>query len=62
MRSFADFENSFIHLDIIETIVDCVCAGKARSGEIRSLEFDAEILNKAVNNTIKLIDEMTEVE
>ena len=49
-------------LDIIETIVDCVCAGKARSGEIRSLEFDAEILNKAVNNTIKLIDEMTEVE
>lgn len=49
-------------LDIIETIVDCVCAGKARSGEIRSLEFDAEILNKAVNNTVKLIDEMIEVE
>ena len=49
-------------LDIIETIVDCVCASKARSGEIRSLEFEAEILlNKAVNNTVKLIDEMTEV-
>lgn len=49
-------------LDIIETIVDCVCAGKARSGEIRSLEFDEDILNKAVANTVKLIDEMTEVE
>lgn len=49
-------------LDIIETIVDCTCAGKARSGEIRSLEFDEEILNKAVANTVKLIDEMTEVE
>ena len=48
-------------LDIIETIVDCVCAGKARSGEIRPLEFDEEILNKAVANTVKMIDEMTEV-
>ena len=49
-------------LDIIETIVDCVCAGKARSGKIRSLEFDEEILKKAVANTVKLVDEMTEVE
>jgi len=49
-------------LDIIETIVDCICAGKARSGEIRPLEFDEEILKKAVANTVKLIDEMIEVE
>ena len=49
-------------LDILETIVDCVCAGKARSGEIRPLEFDEEILKKAVVNTVKLIDEMTEVD
>ena len=49
-------------LDIIETIVDCICAGKARSGKIRPLEFDEEILKKAVANTVKLIDEMTEVE
>lgn len=49
-------------LDIIETIVDCVCAGKARSGEIRSLEFDDEILKKAVDNTVKLIDNIVEVE
>jgi len=49
-------------LDIIETIVDCTCAGKARSGEIRPLEFNEKILKKAVTNTVKLIDEMTEVE
>lgn len=48
--------------DIIETIVDCVCAGKARSGEIRSLEFNEEILKKAVENTVKLVDQMVEVE
>lgn len=49
-------------LDILETIADCVCAGKARSGEIRELEFNDEILKKAVANTVKLIDDMTEVE
>ncbi len=48
-------------LDIIETIADCVCAGKARSGEVRPIEFNNEILKKAVANTVKLIDEMTEV-
>lgn len=48
-------------LDIIETIVDCVCAGKTRSGEIRSLEFDDKILKLALENTIKFIDNITEV-
>ena len=48
-------------LDIIETIVDCVCAGKTRSGEVRPLEFNQEILEKAVKNTVKLIDDITEV-
>lgn len=49
-------------LDIIETIVDCVCAGKARSGEIRNLEFDGETVKKAIENTVKLINDITEVE
>lgn len=48
-------------LDIIETIVDCVCAGKARSGEVRPLEFNQEILEKAVKNTVALVDNLTEV-
>ena len=49
-------------LDVIEMIVDCVCAGKARSGEVRPLEISDDILRLAVKNTVKLIDDMTEVE
>ncbi|MBO7715156.1 MAG: hypothetical protein J6S85_16425, partial [Methanobrevibacter sp.] len=46
-------------LDIIETIVDCVCAGKSRSGEVRPLEFNEEIVKLAITNTIKMIDDFT---
>jgi len=49
-------------LDIIEMVVDCVCAGKARSGQVRPLEVSNEILQKALENTVKLIDTLTEVE
>ena len=49
-------------LDIIEMIVDCVCAGKARAGNIRPLEINDEILKKAFNNTVKLVDNITEIE
>jgi len=48
-------------LDIIEMIVDCVCAGKARAGEVRQMEINDEILKKAFDNTVKLIDDNTEV-
>lgn len=48
--------------DVIEMIVDCVCAGKARSGEVRPLEISDDILRLAVENTVKLIDNLTEVE
>ena len=43
-------------------IADCVCAGKARSGKVRPIEINEEILKKAVDNTVKLIDKYTEVE
>lgn len=49
-------------LDVIEMIVDCVCAGKTRSGEIKGLEITTDILEKALKNTVKLIDDMTMVE
>ena len=49
-------------LDVIEMIVDCVCAGKTRSGEVRDLEISTDILEKALKNTVKLIDDMTVVE
>ena len=42
-------------IDVLEMIVDCTCAGLARSGEVRGLEINAEILEKAVQNTVKLI-------
>ena len=43
-------------------VVDCVCAGKARSGEIRGLEINQEILGKALKNTVKKINEMVKCE
>ena len=49
-------------LDVIEMIVDCVCAGKTRSGEVRDLEISIDILEKALKNTVKLVDDMTAVE
>ena len=48
-------------LDVIEMIVDCVCAGKTRSGEVRPLEISDDILKRAVANTVKLVDDITYV-
>lgn len=48
-------------IDVLEMISDCVCAGMARSGEIRDLEIDSDILNRAVKNTAELIKNMIEV-
>ena len=48
-------------LDVIEMIVDCVCAGKTRRGEVRDLEISTDILEKALKNTVKLVDSMTVV-
>lgn len=49
-------------LDVLEMIADCVCAGMARSGEVRDLEISADILEKAVQNTVKLISKEIVVE
>ena len=46
-------------LDVIEMIVDYVCAGKTRIGEVRDLEISTDILEKALKNTVKLVDDMT---
>lgn len=48
-------------LDVIEMIVDCVCAGKARAGEVRSIEINDEILRKALDNTVLKVNDMTEL-
>lgn len=48
-------------IDVLEMIADCTCAGLARSGEIRDLEIDNDILNRAVKNTAELIKNMVAV-
>lgn len=48
-------------IDILEMITDCVCAGMARSGDIRPIEIDDDILNKALVNTTKMIKNMITV-
>jgi hypothetical protein len=45
-------------LDVLEMIADCVCAGMARSGDVRDVEINEEILNKALKNTVTLIKDM----
>ena len=45
-------------IDVLEMIADCVCAGMARSGEIRDLEINSDILNRAVQNTANIIKQM----
>lgn len=42
-------------VDVLEMIADCVCAGLARSGEVRDLEISSDILERAVKNTVDLI-------
>lgn len=48
-------------LDVIEMAVDCVCAGKTRSGKVRDLEISTDILEKALRNTVKMVYDMTAV-
>lgn len=48
-------------IDVLEMVADCVCAGMARSGEVRDLEIDEDILSRAVKNTAELIKSMIKV-
>ena len=43
-------------------ICDCVCAGMARSGHVRDLEINKEILERAVSNTVKMLEDIVELE
>ena len=48
-------------IDVLEMIVDCTLAGLTRSGTVRPVEINDEILKKAVDNTVQLIKNMIEV-
>lgn len=43
--------------DVIEMVCDCVSAGMARSGEVRQLEIRGDVLQKALENTVKILQE-----
>lgn len=52
--------NSYVHedvdlIDVLEMISDCISAGLARSGKVRPIEIDKDVLYKAFENTCKLI-------
>ena len=51
-------------IDILEMIVDCVCAGKARSGEVNPefLMLKQGVLKKAYWNTVKKISDTVVLE
>ena len=49
-------------IDVMEMVIDCVCAGMARSGKVRPLEISDDILRKAVANTAKEIEEAIQLE
>lgn len=50
-------------LDVLEMIVDCITAGKSRTGEVdmRFLVLQDGVLEKAYWNTVDLVDKMVEV-
>ena len=49
-------------IDVLEMICDCVSAGLARSGSVRPVEIDADILKRAVDNTVNMLIEVADVE
>ena len=49
-------------IDVLEMICDCICAGMARSGEVRDLEISEDILLKAMKNTVEMCKEAVVLE
>jgi hypothetical protein len=49
-------------IDVLDFIADCCMAGLARSGSVYALHLPAELLERAFQNTIKLLIESTQVE
>lgn len=48
-------------IDVLDFIVDCVMAGKARSGKVRPLTIDPAVLQRAFENTAALLEANVEV-
>lgn len=41
--------------DVLEMIADCAAAGMARSGKVYKISLPTDILQKAFNNTVKMV-------
>ena len=48
-------------LDIMEMIVDCTCAGLARSGDVYPISIPDEVIKLAIENTKNMIIDNVEV-
>jgi len=49
-------------IDVLEHVVDCVAAGKARSGKVWPVELSDDVLQKSVVNTVGLLLENIKLE
>ena len=47
--------------DVIEMLCDCICAGMSRSGDVYDVDIPAEVLTKAVANTVELLKDEIDV-
>lgn len=47
--------------DVIEMVCDCVAAGMARSGEVRPLEIADGVFQKALANTVRILQNEIEL-
>lgn len=48
-------------IDVLDFIADCVMAGMARSGSVYDLQLPPELLERAFQNTVKLLKSSVEV-
>ena len=49
-------------IDVLDYIADCVMAGMARSGSVYPLKLDADVLERAFQNTVELLKAQVVVE
>ncbi len=47
--------------DVIEMVCDCVSAGMARCGEVRPIEIADGVFQKALENTVKILQNEIEL-
>ena len=49
-------------IDVLDMIADCVMAGMARTGSVYPLNIDPDVLMRAFQNTVELLQSNVEVE